>query len=321
MKSKIYCIVCILIIFFSSSLNAAFEDRIVAIVNDEVITLSELDETLQAYMKRIDKIPQGIQREKILTQAREMALGKLIDNMLLEQKAAKLGIIISDEDVIRAMDGLLKDRNISFDTLMATLSKEGTTVDEYRDEIRKNIIRARLVEKEIRSRTTIHEKEIGDYYSKHRDQYEGKEATRIRQILLLKPKDSDAVTAEKLRTQAAMIRQRLEDGESFDLLVNEYSEGPAARSGGDLGFVEKGMMFPAVDTAVSGLTKGETSGVIETPVGFHIIKVVDKRGAGIKPFEEVRDEIVRNIGNEKINKKYQEWLKELREQSLVEIKL
>ena len=321
MKSKICFIVCILVIIFSASLNAAFEDRIVAIVNDEVITLSELDTTLQAYMKRVDKIPQGVQREKIVAQAREMALDKLIDNMLLEQKAAKLGIIVSDDDVDKAMEGMLRDKNISIDTVMATLSKEGTTLDEYIDEIMGNIIRGRLVEKELRSRTTIHEKEIGEYYSKHREQYEGKEATSIRQILLLKPKDCDAGTAEKLRTKAEMIRQRVEDGESFDLLVNEYSQGPAARSGGDLGFVEKGMMFPAVDTAVSGLTKGETSGVIETPVGFHIIRVVDKRGAGIKPFEEVRDEIVRNIGNEKINKKYQEWLKELREQSLVEIKL
>jgi len=315
------CIVGIFALFLSSSLNAAFEDRIVAIVNDEVITLSELDDTIQAYMKRIDKIPEGMQREKILAQAREMALEKLIDNILLEQKAAKLGITVSDEDVNKAMEGLLRDKNISVDTLMATLSKEGTTLDEYKNEIRSNIIRGRLVEKEIRSKTTIPEKEIGEYYSKHRDQYEGKEATRIRQILILKPKNCDAKTRETLRTKAGMIWQRLKDGASFDLLVTEYSQGPAARSGGDLGFVEQGMMFPAVDTAVSNLTKGETSGVIETPVGFHIIRVVDKRGAGLKPLEEVRDEIVQNIENEKINKKYREWLKELREQSLVEIKL
>ncbi|HPQ43552.1 MAG TPA: peptidylprolyl isomerase [Syntrophales bacterium] len=321
MKFKMCCIVGIFALFLSSSLNAAFEDRIVAIVNDEVITLSELDDTIQAYMKRIDKIPEGMQREKILAQAREMALEKLIDNILLEQKAAKLGITVSDEDVNKAMEGLLRDKNISVDTLMATLSKEGTTLDEYKNEIRSNIIRGRLVEKEIRSKTTIPEKEIGEYYSKHRDQYEGKEATRIRQILILKPKNCDAKTRETLRTKAGMIWQRLKDGASFDLLVTEYSQGPAARSGGDLGFVEQGMMFPAVDTAVSNLTKGETSGVIETPVGFHIIRVVDKRGAGLKPLEEVRDEIVQNIENEKINKKYREWLKELREQSLVEIKL
>ena len=205
MKSKICFIVCILVIIFSASLNAAFEDRIVAIVNDEVITLSELDDTLEAYMKRVDKIPQGVQREKIVAQAREMALDKLIDNMLLEQKAAKLGIIVSDDDVDKAMEGMLRDKNISIDTVMATLSKEGTTLDEYRDEIRGNIIRGRLVEKELRSRTTIHEKEIGEYYSKHREQYEGKEATSIRQILLLKPKDCDAGTAEELRTKAIII--------------------------------------------------------------------------------------------------------------------
>ncbi|MBW2545026.1 MAG: peptidylprolyl isomerase [Deltaproteobacteria bacterium] len=321
MKLKTFFIVGIFLIFFSTALHATFEDRIVAIVNDEVITLSELDTTLQAFMKRIEEIPEGGQREKIVAQARVAALDKLIDNMLLEQKAAKLDIIVTDEDVAKSMSGMLSGKNISVEKFEETLSKEGNTLDEYRDEIRKNIITGRLVEKEIRSRTTITEKEIGEYYSKNRDKYEGKEATRIQQILLVKPKDGDNKTREKLRTKAEMILKKMKDGESFDLLVNEYSQGPAAGSGGDLGFVEKGMMFPAVDTAVFGLKKGETSGVIESPVGFHIIRVLDKRGAGIKPSEEVRDEIVREIGNEKVKKKFQEWLKELREKSLVEIKL
>ena len=321
MKAKISFIVGIFLIFSSTALLGAFEDRIVAIVNDEVITLSELEATSQAFMKRIKKIPQGLQREKIVAQARVAALDKLIDNMLLEQKAAKLGIIVTDEYVAQAMNDMLSEKNISVDKFRETLSKEGATLEEYRDETRKNIIRGRLVETTIRSRTTINEKEIGEYYSKHRDDYEGKEAARIQQILLVKPRDCDNSTREKLRTKAGMILKRVNDGESFDLLVNEYSQGPAARSGGDLGFVEKGMMFPAVDTAVSGLKKGETSGVIESPVGFHIIRVMDKRGAGIKPFEEVRDEIVQKIGTEKVKKKFQEWLKELREKSLVEIKL
>ncbi len=321
MKLKTFFIVCILIVFSSDSLHADFEDRIVAIVNDEVITLSELDTTLQAFMKRIEEIPEGDQREKIVAQAKVAALDKLIDNMLLEQEAAKLDIIVTDEDVANAMSGMLSEKNISVEKFEETLSKEGNTLDEYRDEIRKNIIRGRLVEAKIRSRITINEKEIGEYYSRHRGDYEGKEAARIQQILLVKPKDCDDSTREKLRTKAEMILKRLENGESFDLLVNEYSQGPAARSGGDLGFVKKGMMFPAVDAAVSELKKGESSGVIESPVGFHIIRVMDKRGAGIKPSEEVRDEIVRNIGTEKVKKKFQEWLKELREKSLVEIKL
>lgn len=321
MKLKTFFIVCIFVIFSSVSLHADFEDRIVAIVNDEVITLSELDATLQSFMKRVEKIPQEAQREKIVAQARVAAMDKLINNMLLEQKAAKLGIIVTDKDVDKALKNILEEKHMSVEKFREALAREGGVLDEYEGEIRRNIINGRIIEKEIRSGITISEEEVGAYYRKHRDDYEGKESARIQQILLVKPKDCDDSTGRELRAKAEEILKSLKDGEPFDILVDMYSQGPSAKSGGDLGFVEKGMMFPEVDTAVSELKKGESSGVIESPVGFHIIKIIDRRGVGIKPVEEVREEIVWNIGNEKIRKKFQEWLKELREKSLVEIKL
>ncbi|MEA3486110.1 MAG: peptidyl-prolyl cis-trans isomerase [Thermodesulfobacteriota bacterium] len=321
MKLKTFFIVCIFVIFSSVSLNADFEDRIVAIVNDEVITLSELDITLQSFMKRVEKIPQGAQREKIVAQARGAAMDKLINDMLLEQKAAKLGIIVTDKDVDKILKNILEEKHMSVEKFREALAREGSVLVEYKGEIRRNIISGRIIEKEIRSGITISEEEVGAYYSKHRDDYEGKEAARIQQILFVKPKDCDDSIRKELRVKAEETLKRLKNGESFGVLVGMYSQGPAAKSGGDLGFVEKGMMFPEVDTAVSGLKKGESSEVIESPVGFHIIRVIDRRGAGIKPVEEVREEIIRNIGNEKITKKFQEWLKELREKSLVEIKL
>jgi len=321
MKLKIFFIVCIFVVFSSVSLHADFEDRIVAIVNDEVITLSELDTTLQSFMKRVERIPQGAQREKIVAQARVAAMDKLINDMLLEQKATKLGIVVTDKDVDKTLKNMLEEKHMSVEKFREALAREGGVLDEYKGEIRRNIINGRIIEKEIRSGITISEEEVGAYYRKHRDNYEGKESTRIQQILLVKPKDCDDSTSKELRAKAEEILKRLKNGELFDVLVGMYSQGPAAKSGGDLGFVEKGMMFPEVDTAVSGLKKGESSEVIESPVGFHIIKIVDRRGAGIKPVEEVREEIIRNIGNEKITKKFQEWLKGLREKSLVEIKL
>ncbi|MCD6485985.1 MAG: peptidylprolyl isomerase [Syntrophobacterales bacterium] len=321
MKLKTFFIVCIFVIFSSASLHADFEDRIVAIVNDDVITLSELETTLQSFMKRVEKIPQGDQREKIVVQARVAAMDKLINNMLLEQQAAKLGIVVTDKDVDKALKNMLKEKHMSFEKFREALAREGGVLDEYKGEIRRNIINGRIIEKKIRSGITISEEEVGAYYREHRDDYEGKESARIQQILLVKPANCDDSTKRELRTKAEEILKKLEDGDSFDILVGMYSQGPAAKSGGDLGFVEKGMMFPEVDTAVSKLRKGESSKVIESPVGFHIIKIIDRRGAGIKPVEEVREEIIRNIGTKKVKRKFQEWMKELREKSLVEIKL
>ena len=115
--------------------------------------------------------------------------------------------------------------------------------------------------------------------------------------------------------------KKLKAGESFDLLVGMHSQGPAAKAGGDLGFMEKGMMFPAVDEAAFRMKTGEISDVIESPIGFHIIRIIDRRGAGIKPLEEVRQEIMGKIGSEKMKKKFEEWMEGVRKKAYIETRL
>lgn len=117
------------------------------------------------------------------------------------------------------------------------------------------------------------------------------------------------------------ILKRLRMGESFDSLAARFSQGPAASDGGDVGFVEKGAMLPEVEKAAFSLDRDKISDLIESPVGFHIIKVIDRRGSGLKPIEEVRAEIKSRLEDGKIEKKFDSWISELRAKSLVEIKL
>jgi parvulin-like peptidyl-prolyl isomerase len=117
------------------------------------------------------------------------------------------------------------------------------------------------------------------------------------------------------------IHKRLQNGEPFDALAAQYSQEPAAAAGGDIGYIEKGSMLPVVDSVAFSLKKDEISEVIESPLGFHIIKVVDKRGAGIKPIASVREEIKTKIEQEKMDKKYEEWIKDLRSKAIIEIRL
>lgn len=321
MKSKLLVVVGIFFIFFSTALYAAFEDRIVAVVNGDVITLSDLNTTLQPLLERIKKVPEEEKRKELTAQARTAIINKLIDRMLIEQEAASLKIAVTDDEVDGVLENLLKAKKISLEKFRKSMAAEGFSLDEYKDEIRRERIKRKVINKIIRSKLSISEEEIGEYYAKHRDEYEGNEAVRIQQILIVKPKDATSGTQKKLRAQAHKVLKKLQAGESFDLLVATHSQGPAVNAGGDLGFVEKGMMFPEVDEAAFSLKKGGISGVIESPVGFHIIRITDKRGAGIKPIEEVREEIIAKIGTEKGKKKFEEWLKEMREKSHIEIRL
>ena len=179
----------------------------------------------------------------------------------------------------------------------------------------------RLLRREIKSRITVSDEEIGNYYNKHRQDYEGQEAVRIKQIVILLPKDHDERTKKTLREKIENIHKQLKNGESFDLLASRHSQGPAANTGGDIGFVEIGLMLPEVEKVAFNLSKNEISDVIESPVGFHIIRVIDKRGAGVKPIATVRDEIIQKIEEQKMDKKYEEWIKELRNKSHIEKKL
>jgi len=308
-------------IFLCVSAQAGVADRIVAVVNDEVITLSELNNAFEPYQERFTANYRGPDRESALGETRAVLLNRMIDKLLMEQESRKTGITVRDEDVTEAIQDMQKQRKLSRDEFLKALQQEGMTMDAYRKDIRDQLVRLKLIRRDIKSKVAVTDEEIGGYYRKHREDYEGKEAVRIKQILLLLPKGDNPAAKEKLRADADAIHKRLLDGEPFEQLSAKFSQGPAAAEGGDIGYIEKGMIHSEVEDVAFGLPLNQISGVIESSVGFHIIQVVDRRGAGLKAIENVREEIREKIDREKMEKKFGEWLEELRKKSHIEIKL
>jgi parvulin-like peptidyl-prolyl isomerase len=318
---KIGIVISVFSIIMAVLSHAEMVDRIVAIINDEIITLSELNSNLETYMKRVEESSEVTDREKVKKQLRKLILNSLIDQKLINQEAQKLGIAATDDDIDKAIKSILSKKKITMEALAEDIADQGGTIKDYREEIKQHLTKRNLIGREIRKKVTVTQEEIGNYYRKHRNDYEGKEAVRIRQILIIVPNDCDAETKEEKRSSAEKTLKRLRNGEPFAFLAAEVSQGPAAQTGGDLGYIEKGLILPEVDTVAFSLKKGEMSGIIETSVGFHIIQVLDKRGAGIKPPESVREEIVEKLGSKKVEEKFQEWLKEQRKKALIEIRL
>jgi peptidyl-prolyl cis-trans isomerase SurA len=322
MKRTILIIVAFLMLFsVPGASRAQVVDRVVAVVNNEVITLYELNTMVSNYMNKIGRSYGKEDREKILAESRMIMLNRMIDDMLIEQNARKAGIVVREEDVMAAISDMLARKKMKMEDLKEAVAKEGSTMEIYKEEAKSHLMKIRLAQKEVRSKIAVSDEEIGNYYSLHRDVYEGKESVRLKQILLAVPKEADEETKEKIRTQAMEILEKLKKGESFELMAGRYSRGPEAQAGGDLGFVEKGTMLPTVDEAAFGMKDGELSNVIETPMGFLILKVTDRRGKGSKPLTAVREEIKEEITNEKMEKKLQDWVQDLRKKSFVEIRL
>jgi peptidyl-prolyl cis-trans isomerase SurA len=293
----------------------------VAVVNDEVITLSDLNNAFEPYQAKFEASYQGTEREKARTETKGFLLNRMIDGLLMEQESRKTGINVRNDELEDAITDIRKQRNLSPEEFKKALERDGITLDAFRKDIRNQLMRMKLIRRDIKSRVAVTDEEIGEYYRRHREDYEGKESVRIKQILLPLPKEGDPAMKAKLRADAEAIHKRLMNGEPFDQLSAKYSRGPEAAAGGDVGYIERGIIHSEVEDAAFSLPLNQISGVIESSVGFHIIQVIDRRGAGLKAIESVREEIREKIDREKMEKKYGEWLEELRKKSHIEIKV
>ncbi len=142
-------------VFLCTSAHAAVADRVVAVVNDEVITLSELNSAFDPYRANVMASLTGAEREKVLAESRMILLNRIIDNLLIEQQSRRAGIVITNEELMNAIKDLLKRRNISQDDLQKGLEREGTTMEMYKKGVRDQLVRIKLIQREIKSRVTV----------------------------------------------------------------------------------------------------------------------------------------------------------------------
>jgi len=303
--------------------GAEVVDKIVAVVNDEIITLTEFNTAFEPYLKNIEDNYKGKDKGAIINQAKEAFLKRLVDNLLIEQEAKKagMGIVIKDEEVMDVIRDMMAKKKSNMEDFKKNLAREGNSLESLKKDIRSQMMRIRLLRREIKSKVIVSDEEIGEYYNKNRQDYEGKEAVRLKQIFLAIPAKADKKTKAKIKEEAGQLRKRVLAGESFELLAVKYSQGPGAAQGGDIGFIEKGTIIAAVESVAFNLPMEQVSEVIESGIGFHIIKVVDKKGAGLKPIAAVREEIKTKIEDEKLEKKYEEWITSIRKKSFIEIKM
>lgn len=303
--------------------GAEVVDKIIAVVNYDVITLAEFNKAFEPYLKNIEDNYKGNDIEAIINQSKGAFLNRLVENLLIEQEAKKAGrgIAVTDEEVMNVIKDTIAKKKSNMEEFKKNLASEGTSFESMKKDVKSQMMRMRLLRREIKSKVMVSDEEIGEYYNKNRQDYEGKEAIRLKQIFLAVPAKTDKKTKAKIKEEAAQLRKRVLAGEPFELLAAKYSQGPGAAQGGDIGFIEKGTIIVAVESVAFSLPMEQVSEVIESNIGFHIIKVVDKRGAGLKPIAAVREEIKAKLEDEKLEKKYEEWITSVRKKSFIEIKM
>ncbi len=304
----------------TASAAAEVVDRIVAVVNEDIILLSELQERVRPYAQRISQ--QGFDDEKerqMLFKIREEMLNRLVDEKLTDQEIQRNDIQVDEAQVDQTIERIKKANAFTDEDLRLFLEREQLSMEQYRAKIKEQVLRTRLVNYEVKSKIVITDEEIQAYYDSHPELYGGTISYHLRNILMRAPDFATDSERREVQERIQAIRSRIEAGESFADLAATYSQSPTAAEGGDLGEFEKKMLSPQIQEALEALQPGQMTPILDTDQGFQLFYVeAINRGEG-KPLESVREEIQQKLFTEVVDKKFVSWLETLRSQSHIRI--
>jgi peptidyl-prolyl cis-trans isomerase SurA len=322
----IYCIIGTLFFcvfgypFVIATKGAEIVDRIVAVVNDEVITLIELNNTLKPYMEKIQSLGYSQDKEQeLLFKVRKDMLDRLINQKIEDQEIKRSKVEISEEQVDKTIERVKETNYLTDEQLRAALAKDGLTIEEYRSKIKDQILREKLVALKVKSKIVITKEDIKAYYEKHIKEYGGKQKYHLRNIIMKVPLFLGSEKKLEIKAKMDEVLEKLKAGESFKALAAKYSESPTASDGGDLGEFEFDSLSPQLQKAIEKIKPGEFTSVLDTDQGYQIFFIEEIVNTPGKTLEEMSPEIERLLYNESIDKKYQAWIGDLRKQSVVKI--
>jgi len=306
------------ILFLHQSLHAVIMlDRVVAVVNNEVITWSELYRIMESEASEQVRALPDAERNSVFKTNESAFLERLIDMRLQIQDAKRMGLQVREDEVKQAIENIKKKYQMSDAALEESLKKEGMTFDEYKKKLSEQILISQVVNHQIRSKIVVTDEQVRQYIENHPGYSPGEEEFRLRQIFIKKPKDDGA--RKELEEKADMIVQRLSSGEDFSALAWEYSEDPSAKIGNDLGYVKKSDMAREFTDILSGMKVGDFSKPFWTDRGLHIIKLEDRISA--KSSDERNATIRAQLEEGAFADKYRSYIKGLRENARIEIRL
>lgn len=304
----------LILVFLALPVYAELIDEVVATVNGEVITLSELERILVPVHKRYEQIYTGEELRKRKEYSREQLLEQLIENKLILQKAKDEGIGIS-EAFLEENLAEVKEKFGSEKEFVAALKDEGTDIEKYKEELEKQLIIRAMMERAVVSKAKPKPKEIIDYYSLHEKEFVKNAEVRISHILIKLGEDT-----KKLREEIDSIYAKLEKGEDFGELAKKYSQGPRAENGGDLGFISEGQLKPELEEVIKTIEVGKYSKIIETKQGYHIILVKDRKEERFLKLSEIWDGLEDKLFRQTLQIKHKEWVDQLKEKAHIEKK-
>jgi peptidyl-prolyl cis-trans isomerase SurA len=306
------------LILAASPLSAETISRIAAIVNQDIITTARLD-------REVDKMLTDDARKAGISEAqrdelRHNVLDKLIEDTLLKQRIEKLGLQVSDEQIEQAINDVQAQNNITREQLIEALAAQGITFEEYQERLRQQLLNFKLVGREVQSKVEITNTEMRDYYRNHLNDFRNEPFIRLSRITFRLAPGHTPADIDAMRSMAADAVAQLRQGKDFLEVLMQYAA-TGGVDGGDMGKITEGSLSDSFNRAVKDLTAGQISDVIETPEGFHVLRLDERNPGETRTFETVKEQIHNKLLEDKRNQAFSEWTKNLRKEADIEIRL
>lgn len=312
----------LLTLFAALSAHAELVDRVAAVVNNDVIALSEVEARAAPDLQRLRGEPDAAKRAELRGILVKRVLDGLIGEKLMDAQVRELNIDVSDSEVDLGVDDVKRQNNVDGAQFEQLLAQEGYTVPAFRQFMKKHLSKLKLVNLKVRSKVKVTEEDMKAEYNKvSRDELQDFEV-RARHILVQVQPKATPEQAEQARLKAvALMTEAKKPGVDFGTLAKTKSEGPSASDGGDLGFFKRGVMVGEFDKVAFGMPIGGISEPVRTKFGWHVIKVEERRAMAAKPYEEMKDVLRERLARMQLEKYTEQYVQELRAAAAIDIKL
>jgi parvulin-like peptidyl-prolyl isomerase len=266
-------------------------EEILVVVNGHIISRRVYQQAVEEATAALYREFSGKDLDAKLRNAREKTLQGMIDSYVLEDKASDLGVRISDEALRGYLDDVKRQNNFATDADFERALKTslGIGLQTYQVRARQDIMKQEVLRREVYSRVAIEDQELRAYYDEHSSEFKLPSRFRMRELVL--PRGATPEEQADTRDKLALIQAQLKQGTPFENLVQQYSTAPSRSTGGDLGWLGKGVLRADLEAAVLALKPGQVSQAVETDKDVHLMQLLETELDNLKPFPEVRGEI------------------------------
>lgn len=296
-------------------------DRIVAVVNRDIVLLSEVEATFASVQGEALKGTPSAQRQDAEKQLRQDILESLVANKLMEQAMESAGMDVDDKELEGAIADVARQNDLTAEQLLAELKRQGIGLEEYRAELKKQLRQYKFMNLEIRGRVQIGEDDVVNYYNQMTADVPEDLAWRLQMILLAYPATATQADRDRIDAEADALIKEIVDGKDFGEVAGVRSDDPTGRaSKGEAGIVKPDELSPLFAEKL-GTVKLGTPVRVDTPGGIYLLRIAEEVDRSRKPLDEVREQIMRVLYDEAMDRELEVWTEEEKRRAHIELLL